>query len=128
MNRQVKMSSYLRTLDGQEHHIREIRSTKCFCCGICCTRYQPQLAPEEVETIAEELRLTNEDFLARYAQFTNIGYLLRQSEKGCIFLSWEKGETRAICSIYPLRPEACRHWVADLSRPECREGLTSLDH
>ena len=121
------MSGYLRTLDGQEHHIGETwPPIECFRCGICCTRYQPQLSSEEAATIAKGLGMSTEDFLARYAQFTNVGYLLRNSEKGCVFLSWEEDGARASCSIYPFRPEACRHWIASLSRHECQEGLTKL--
>ena len=121
------MSGDLRTLDGHEHHVGKIwPPIECFRCGICCTRYQPQLTSEEAETIAKGLRVSTEDFLSRYAQLTNVGYLLRQSGKGCVFLSWEEDGTRAGCSIYPFRPEACRNWVASLSRRECREGLAKL--
>ena len=121
------MSGYLRTLDGHECPVGERQpQIECFRCGICCTRYQPPLTHEESKTIAKGLGISTEDFLARYAQLTNAGYLLRQSEKGCIFLSWEEDGARASCSIYPFRPEACRHWIASLSRPECREGLTRL--
>jgi len=121
------MAGYLRTLDGYEHRVGEMRpSIECFCCGICCTRYQPQLPPEEAEIIAKRLGMSTEDFLSRYAQLTNVGYLLRQSEKGCIFLIWEEDGARASCRIYPFRPEACQNWVPSLSRPECRDGLTRL--
>ncbi len=121
------MSGHLRTIDGQEHPIGgSLPPIECFCCGICCTRYQPPLIPEEVETIAGGLGLSAEDFLSRYAQLTNVGYLLRQSERKCIFLSWEEGGAKASCSIYSFRPEACRNWVPSLSRPECQAGLARL--
>ena len=121
------MAGRLRTMDGYEHRVGESwHSIECFCCGICCTRYQPQLSPEEAEIIARKLGMSTEDFLPRYAQLTNVGYLLRQSKKGCIFLTWEEDGTRGTCSIYPFRPEACQHWVPSLSRPECRDGLTKL--
>ncbi len=100
------MSGYLRTMDGREHHVGKVLSPiECFRCGICCTRYQPQLAPEELETIANGLRLSAEDFISRYAQLTNVGYLLRQTERGCVFLSWEEDGSRTSCIIYPFRPE-----------------------
>lgn len=121
------MAGYLKTFDGENHPIgKALPPVECFCCGVCCVRYQPQLSTEESETIAEGLKLSTEDFLARYAQFTYIGYLLRRSERGCVFLAWEKGDSRASCTIYPFRPEACRNWVASLSRPECQEGLARL--
>ena len=121
------MSGYVKMLDCREYHVGQLQPpNECFRCGICCTRYQPRLSPEEVKTIAETLGLSIEDFLYRYAQSTKVGYLLRQSENGCVFVSWEEDNARASCSIYPFRPESCRNWVPSLSRPECREGLTRL--
>jgi len=96
----------------------------CFRCGICCTRYQPKLTPQEIRRIAKSLSLSTEDFLAQYVQITTIGYLLKQSAKGCIFLKWEEGKTS--CEIYHIRPKACRDWTASLSQPECRQGLARL--
>jgi len=121
------MSGYLRTVDGNEHQVGEIRTPiECFRCGVCCAGYQPQLTPEEIENIAKGLKVSTEDFLSRYAQSTHIGYLLRQSERGCVFLSWEKDGTRASCTIHPFRPKTCRDWVPSLSRRECLEGLTRM--
>lgn len=121
------MSSYLKMLNGQEYKIgRMYPPTECFRCGICCMRFQPRLTPEEVQTLAKELGLTVSNFLSRYVQTSKVGYLLRQREGGCIFLTREEGEVRAGCSIYPFRPEACRNWVPSLFRRECQEGLTEL--
>lgn len=121
------MSGYLRMLDGKEYRVGEAwPPIECFRCGICCTRYQSPLTPEEVETIAGELRVSPSGFLSKYVQVTVTGYLLRQTEKGCIFLDWDEGEVTANCSIYPFRPEACRNWTPSLSRRECQEGLTRL--
>ena len=123
----IEMPSYLRTIEGQEHYVGEVPPPiECFRCGLCCTRYQPQLTHGEAAAIAQGLGVTTEGFLAKYAQLTNVGYLLRQSAQGCVFLSWEEDGNRANCSIYPFRPEACRNWIASLFRSECREGLTRL--
>ena len=114
-------------LDGKEYRVGEaLPAIECFRCGICCTRYQPPLTPEEVETLAKELGLSPSDFLSKYVQIMVTGYLLRQTEKGCVFLKWEEGETTAHCSIYRFRPEACRNWMPSLSRRECQEGLKKL--
>ncbi|HEY78161.1 MAG TPA: YkgJ family cysteine cluster protein [Dehalococcoidia bacterium] len=123
-----KGDAILKTLDGNEHrvHLSEaLLPIECFRCGICCTSYQPLLGSEEIETIARQLGLSTGTFLARYAQPTVIGYLLRQTEKGCVFLRWES-ETRASCHIHPFRPQVCRNWVPSLSRRECLEGLARL--
>ncbi len=117
------MSGYPRTVDGEEHPIGGAETPlECFRCGICCTRYQPPLLPEEVESIAAGLGMSATDFLSRYGQLTNVGYLLRQEQDHCVFLVRED-EARYSCSIYPHRPIACRNWPASLSRRECRDGL-----
>ena len=106
------MSGYPKMQDGQEHSVGEaLTPIECFRCGICCTRHQPPLSPEEVEAIARELGLSSSDFLSEYVQITVVGYLLRHT---------------AGCSIHPFRPEACRNWIASLSQRECQEGLKKL--
>ena len=121
------MSGYCRMLNGSEYHVGEsLPPIDCLRCGVCCTRYQPRLTPEEIETIAVGLSLSTNDFLSRYVQQTTVGYLLRQSEGGCVFLTWDEDGARASCSIYAFRPESCRDWVPSLSRRECREGLLKL--
>lgn len=113
--------------DGQVRQVEPAEKPfECFRCGICCTRYQPRLSPEELEGIAAELSLSTTDFIVRYVIVTQTGYLLKQSKGGCIFLQWENGGTRATCGIYPFRPAACRNWTPSLFRPECQEGLIRL--
>ena len=112
------VNAILKTLDGSEHRVRPGEASlpiECFRCGICCTCYQPLLGNEEIETIARQLGLSTRAFLAEYAQPTIIGYLLRQTEKGCVFLKWES-LTRASCQIHASRPEVCRTWTPSLSR------------
>ncbi|MFC1903161.1 YkgJ family cysteine cluster protein [Chloroflexota bacterium] len=99
---------------------------KCLRCGVCCTRYQPRLTAAEVKRTARGLRLSVDDFLSIFVQVTVVGYLLRQSEEGCVFLTWEENKPRATCSIYPFRPDSCRDWIPSLSHHECREGLLRL--
>ncbi len=119
------MADRLKLLDGSEYCLGgKEEAIECFRCGICCMRYQPRLSIKEMKTIASKLGLSLKEFSAKYIQKTKVGYLIRHSEKGCLFLKWE-GE-RASCAIYPFRPEACRNWQAGLFRPECREGLRKL--
>ena len=121
------MRSYLRTIDGQEYGFGEEWSpTECFRCGICCIGYQPKLAVEEIELIAERLSMGVSEFINSYVTVTQVGYLIRQAEDGCVFLTWEKGASKTYCSIYSIRPKVCRNWVSSLSRPQCREGLSKL--
>jgi len=121
------MRGHLRTFTGQEYSFGEERSPiECFRCGICCIDYQPEVTDEEIESIAERLSITADEFINRYVIVTQVGHLLRQTENGCVFLTLEEGTSKVSCTIYPFRPAACRNWVASLARPQCRKGLAKL--
>lgn len=120
------MRGYLKTQDSREYPVEGVGAPiECSRCGICCTCYQPKLTPREVKATARGLRVTEKEFVSLYVQVTVIGYLLKQSKGGCIFLNREEDD-RAGCAIYSFRPAACRHWVPSLSHRECREGLNRL--
>lgn len=99
---------------------------ECFRCGICCIDYQPQVTIKEIEAMAQQFSITPGAFIGSYVTVTNVGYLLRQEENGCVFLSLEKDTGRTSCSIYAFRPAICRNWRATLSRPQCRRGLVKI--
>ena len=74
--------------------------------------------------MAQGLGISLEEFYQYYVEENpqKLGiYLLRQGEKGCIFLQYEGAQ--ASCIIHPFKPAACRQWMPSLSRLECREGL-----
>ena len=48
----------IKTLEGKEITVAEQRPIPCFCCGICCTCYQPPLTTEDVENIASALAVS----------------------------------------------------------------------
>ncbi len=102
------------------------RPIECLRCGTCCRRHQPRLSTKEIQALAKGLGISVDDFISRYVQVTTVGYLLRQTEKGCVFLTYEEDKARASCRIYSFRPEACRNWAPSLSRRECQEGLERL--
>lgn len=132
----------LRTFGGQEYSPGDRLAIECFRCGICCIGYHPQLSVEEVEHMAGHLSIRPDEFISRYVQVTQVGYLLRQTGYGCVFLNWEKACPersrracpeqsrracpRAFCGIHRFRPDACRNWVPSLLRRECLEGLAKL--
>lgn len=96
----------------------------CLRCGVCCTRWQPQLELEEVGHIARHLGLSTEDFKRAYLveRAERFGLLLLVQEQGhCIFLRYRGNE--AECAINAFKPIACQKWTPSLSRPECQEGL-----
>jgi Fe-S-cluster containining protein len=117
----------IKTLGGKEITITEQTPIPCFRCGICCTRYQAPLTPEDIDNIASALRISRSKCISRYALKLPIkeGYLLKRTEKGCIFLAWD-ADGKARCTIHPSRPKACREWTPSLSKPECLKGLANL--
>jgi Fe-S-cluster containining protein len=117
----------LKTLEGKETTITEQSPIPCFRCGICCTRYQPPLGPKDMGNIASALGISRSECISRYAAKvpTKEGYLLKHTEAGCVFLTWD-ADGRACCSIYSARPKACREWIPSLARPACLEGLAKL--
>ena len=117
----------LRMLDGNEHFFGEKHSpVECFCCGYCCVGYNPMVMEWEIERMAGHLALTASEFKREYIDQTLIGYLVRQTDKGCVFLNWQKDTSKGYCDIHNARPEACRDWVPSLWRRECLEGLARL--
>lgn len=127
MKEKFETTGYQGQTDEQEYRAEEEWTpVECFRCGVCCTGYNPKVTDEEIELMAEFLSTSVDEFISRYVSVTQIGYLLRQTENGCVFLTREKGVSETSCSIYPLRPAVCRDLIPSLSRPQCREGLTIL--
>ena len=117
----------IKTVEGQEITVTEHTPIPCFRCGVCCKCYQPPLTSEDIGNIASALGTSRSKCISKYAIKvpTKEGYLLKRTEKGCIFLAWdEDGKSR--CTIYASRPEACREWAPSFAKPECREGLARL--
>ena len=117
----------MKTIEGKEITVTEQTPIPCFRCGICCTRYQPPLTAEDIDNIASALGISRSKCLSKYAVKVPIkeGYLLKHTEKGCVFLAWDE-DGKARCIMYPSRPKACREWTPSLSKPECLEGLAKL--
>jgi len=117
----------IKTIEGKEITVPEQTPIPCFRCGICCTRYQPPLTAEDIDNIASALGISRSKCISKYAVKVPIkeGYLLKHTEKGCVFLAWDE-DGKARCTIHPSRPKACREWTPSLSKPECREGLAKL--
>jgi len=117
----------IKTLEGKEITIAEQTPIPCFRCGICCTCYQAPLTREDIENIASALGISRSKCVSKCAVKVPIkeGYLLKRTDKGCIFLAWD-ADGKARCTIYPSRPKACREWTPSLAKRECLEGLAKL--
>lgn len=97
----------------------------CFRCGVCCHAYQPCLSLNEAMGLARGLGMGPDAFRRLYADPRWPGkrnILLRKQDEACVFLERINGRQTG-CRIHHLRPRACREWRADVTKPECLEGL-----
>src|SRR4030042_4267431 len=112
------MKVTLMTRDGQETSISSDTAPHdgeiipCLRCGVCCTRWQPQLDPEEVSVVAQHLGLSTEEFqrdcIAEHPRRFGL-HLLRRDEGHCLFLAYKNDE--AECTINAFKPVACCKWT-----------------
>ena len=104
-----------------------LRVFPCFCCGICCSDYQPHLDMRESQTIANHLGISLQQFFNDCTDPRWPGtdtHLLLHKDGMCLFLEQKEGKARWLCRIHAFKPAACRQWTASLSRKECRQGLS----
>lgn len=81
----------------------------------------------EAQGIAENLGLTWEQFQSDYLDPAWPGVrtvIARHGEGGCVFLDAQPGGRVFFCRIQPFKPASCIEWQADLSKADCRSGLT----
>ncbi len=94
---------------------------KCTGCGQCCTGSPGYVwvSPSEAEAIAEQLKISVEEFIQKYTR--RVGNRLsllerrRNNNYDCIFLDGKR------CTIYEARPEQCRTypwWPENVNTPE----------
>jgi Fe-S-cluster containining protein len=99
----------------------------CFCCGICCTDYQPHLDKRESQSIADHLGITLQKFLDDCTDPLWPGtdtHLLRHVDGMCLFLERKEEKAKWLCRIHAFKPDACLEWAAGLEKKECRRGLS----
>ena len=92
---------------------------KCTGCGKCCTGSPGYvyLSHSDIQTLAEHLSLSTEEFTKNYTRWVEDGYALLDSpgSSDCIFLKDQK------CTAYTARPTQCRTfpwWPQNLRSPE----------
>lgn len=98
----------------------------CFCCGICCSDYQPHLDMRESRSIAEHLGISLQKFLDDCTDPRWPGtetHLLRHVDGMCLFLERKEGKAKWLCRIHSFKPDACLQWAAGAEKNECRKGL-----
>ncbi|MEN8613796.1 YkgJ family cysteine cluster protein [Dehalogenimonas sp. THU2] len=107
---------------------RDNPALTCFCCGVCCSKYQVQMPLEEAHRIAATLGIGWEEFQREYLDPAWPGVrtvLVRHAGGHCLFLERQPDERVFFCRIQAFKPASCIEWQADLSKQDCREGLAS---
>ena len=98
----------------------------CFCCGVCCSKYQVQMPLEEAYRIAATMGIGWEEFQEEYLDPTWPGIrtvLAKHNGDGCVFLVRQPDERVFFCRIQSFKPASCIEWQAGLSKQDCRDGL-----
>ena len=77
----------------------------CTLCGDCCRGFGgTYLSDSDIESIAEFVSVTPEQFISDYCAKSGGRLLLRQRQDGyCIF--WD-----TVCTIHAVKPRMCRQW------------------
>ena len=81
----------------------------CAGCGQCCKSLDGKeacvyLDGDDLRAIAACLKLTEQEFAAKYTERRHGLVVIRDPEKDCLFLVDGK------CAVYPVRPAQCRTW------------------
>ncbi len=112
------MSNSLPVIDDSKWYSKGL-SFRCTGCGKCCTGSPGYtwVSLEEIAEIADFLKLTIDQFAARFLRKIGERYSLKERPVSydCIFLKEKQ------CSIYPVRPKQCRTfpwWVENLKSQE----------
>ncbi|WP_420604314.1 YkgJ family cysteine cluster protein [Flagellimonas sp.] len=88
----------------QELHDAEFERTNCLTCANCCKTTGPLFTNGDIERIAKYFRLKPSQFITNYLRIDEENdYVLKQVP--CTFLG-----TDNYCSIYDVRPKACREF------------------
>jgi hypothetical protein len=98
----------------------------CLCCGTCCSRYQPRISLEEVDSIARNLNINADQFIQQYTDHRWPGtqsFLIQHVNSACVFLKSSENGDLKICSIHTFKPACCLDWQARADRAECQEGM-----
>lgn len=94
------------TLDEKVHIVHEtvFETINCLDCANCCRTLGPRISDADVRRIAPKLRITPSKFMANYLVLDEDGdYIFRSMP--CPFLGSDN-----YCSIYDVRPKACREY------------------
>lgn len=88
----------------QELHEEEFERTDCLTCANCCKTTGPLFTDKDIKRISKHFRMKEFDFINAYLRIDeDKDYVLQETP--CTFLG-----TDNYCSIYEVRPKACREF------------------
>lgn len=88
----------------QEIHEEVFEEINCLKCANCCKTTGPLFTDADIKRIAKYLRLRPSDFISKYLRVDEDNDLVLK-QVPCTFLLEDN-----ICSIYSVRPKACREY------------------
>ena len=88
----------------QELHHEEFERTDCLECANCCKTTGPLFTDKDVERISKHFRMKPQKFIETYLHLDEDNDFVLQSVP-CSFLGADN-----FCSIYEVRPKACREY------------------
>lgn len=93
-------------VDRQFHqlHESEFASINCLECANCCKTTGPLITDKDVLRIAKHLKMKPQPFIEKYLRIDEDNDYVLQ-DLPCPFL-----DTHNFCSIYSVRPKACREY------------------
>lgn len=88
----------------QDLHEAEFEQTNCLECANCCKTTGPLFTPKDIERIAKYFKMKQQQFIDTYLRLDEDNDYVLQSVP-CEFLGADN-----YCSIYEVRPKACREF------------------
>lgn len=89
---------------AEETHDEVFEEIDCLTCANCCKTTGPMYTEKDIERIAKHLRMKARDFEAKFLRVDEDQDKVLQ-ELPCSFLGADN-----LCSIYDVRPKACREY------------------
>lgn len=88
----------------QELHEEEFSKTDCLSCANCCKTTGPLFTDKDIDRISKHLRMKSAQFIDNYLRVDEEGDHVLKAVP-CTFLGPDN-----YCSIYEVRPKACREF------------------
>ena len=88
----------------QEIHHKVFNKIDCLSCANCCKTTGPLFTKQDIERISKHLKIKSTEFENKYLKIDEDGDFVLKTLP-CNFL-----DTENYCSIYEVRPKACREY------------------